>query len=151
MIRRPPRSTLFPYTTLFRSNKVALESIARIAGNINIAQQLNSGIQLYKNKKIRKAKKTFEAVLSLDNENPVAIEYLKKINITTARETTLEDLQGNKKVWGLYLEGLKLMRNNEYQKAIDVWKLVLKEYPNNINTINNIEQAKLRLSTEKTK
>src|SRR5688572_31579398 len=25
MIRRPPRSTLFPYTTLFRSAKVALE------------------------------------------------------------------------------------------------------------------------------
>src|SRR3712207_7142136 len=23
MIRRPPRSTLFPYTTLFRSNKIA--------------------------------------------------------------------------------------------------------------------------------
>src|SRR5258708_19036272 len=32
MIRRPPRSTLFPYTTLFRSRKVAesrLEVIAR--------------------------------------------------------------------------------------------------------------------------
>src|SRR5256886_8985542 len=25
MIRRPPRSTLFPYTTLFRSKEVALE------------------------------------------------------------------------------------------------------------------------------
>src|SRR2546426_3230964 len=25
MIRRPPRSTLFPYTTLFRSNKVVLD------------------------------------------------------------------------------------------------------------------------------
>src|SRR3712207_7308135 len=25
MIRRPPRSTLFPYTTLFRSNRVALK------------------------------------------------------------------------------------------------------------------------------
>src|SRR5258705_9946076 len=25
MIRRPPRSTLFPYTTLFRSKKVALQ------------------------------------------------------------------------------------------------------------------------------
>src|SRR5260370_23011355 len=25
MIRRPPRSTLFPYTTLFRSNHVAIE------------------------------------------------------------------------------------------------------------------------------
>src|SRR3712207_8821424 len=25
MIRRPPRSTLFPYTTLFRSRRIALE------------------------------------------------------------------------------------------------------------------------------
>src|SRR5688572_31296295 len=28
MIRRPPRSTLFPYTTLFRSSKVLLEATA---------------------------------------------------------------------------------------------------------------------------
>src|SRR5260221_6184348 len=27
MIRRPPRSTLFPYTTLFRSNRDALDPI----------------------------------------------------------------------------------------------------------------------------
>src|SRR3712207_9212665 len=35
MIRRPPRSTLFPYTTLFRSRRRALEGIAgarRLAG-----------------------------------------------------------------------------------------------------------------------
>src|SRR5258707_1605860 len=30
MIRRPPRSTLFPYTTLFRSHRVATRKIARI-------------------------------------------------------------------------------------------------------------------------
>src|SRR5438270_6459435 len=29
MIRRPPRSTLFPYTTLFRSKMSTVESIAR--------------------------------------------------------------------------------------------------------------------------
>src|SRR5256885_6594245 len=29
MIRRPPRSTLFPYTTLFRSRLEALEQLAR--------------------------------------------------------------------------------------------------------------------------
>src|SRR5256885_12369323 len=29
MIRRPPRSTLFPYTTLFRSGRRALELLAR--------------------------------------------------------------------------------------------------------------------------
>src|SRR2546427_7297097 len=30
MIRRPPRSTLFPYTTLFRSSKEQQDKIARI-------------------------------------------------------------------------------------------------------------------------
>src|SRR2546430_11993849 len=29
MIRRPPRSTLFPYTTLFRSEKVLRRALAR--------------------------------------------------------------------------------------------------------------------------
>src|SRR5205809_2745733 len=29
MIRRPPRSTLFPYTTLFRSERVVEEQLAR--------------------------------------------------------------------------------------------------------------------------
>src|SRR3712207_6723314 len=31
MIRRPPRSTLFPYTTLFRSQDISVESLARRA------------------------------------------------------------------------------------------------------------------------
>src|SRR3712207_7545192 len=31
MIRRPPRSTLFPYTTLFRSTSAAASSTARAA------------------------------------------------------------------------------------------------------------------------
>src|SRR5438034_8850922 len=32
MIRRPPRSTLFPYTTLFRSIEIALTSTGGISG-----------------------------------------------------------------------------------------------------------------------
>src|SRR3712207_7308397 len=32
MIRRPPRSTLFPYTTLFRSERAAVEAAARRRG-----------------------------------------------------------------------------------------------------------------------
>src|SRR3712207_7584993 len=32
MIRRPPRSTLFPYTTLFRSTWVTLQKLAQAAG-----------------------------------------------------------------------------------------------------------------------
>src|SRR2546430_6912464 len=30
MIRRPPRSTLFPYTTLFRSRRERLEALGRL-------------------------------------------------------------------------------------------------------------------------
>src|SRR5256885_12479599 len=38
MIRRPPRSTLFPYTTLFRSlGTVALPLLARMAASGNTA------------------------------------------------------------------------------------------------------------------
>src|SRR3989454_12317128 len=33
MIRRPPRSTLFPYTTLFRSSHAAYEEILAIWGD----------------------------------------------------------------------------------------------------------------------
>src|SRR3712207_8012600 len=32
MIRRPPRSTLFPYTTLFRSSPEAIDALVGVAG-----------------------------------------------------------------------------------------------------------------------
>src|SRR3989475_10673904 len=37
MIRRPPRSTLFPYTTLFRSEDLPVIASAIISNNIGIA------------------------------------------------------------------------------------------------------------------
>src|SRR2546426_5682242 len=39
MIRRPPRSTLFPYTTLFRSHKVAIQHHlpSKVFGHIRAA------------------------------------------------------------------------------------------------------------------
>src|SRR2546423_3389314 len=43
MIRRPPRSTLFPYTTLFRS------TLYRIAGDSHIASALISAAKNGKN------------------------------------------------------------------------------------------------------
>src|SRR5437762_7908833 len=39
MIRRPPRSTLFPYTTLFRSSK------SKDQGNTECAEDFHSGIE----------------------------------------------------------------------------------------------------------
>src|SRR2546422_9553890 len=47
MIRRPPRSTLFPYTTLFRSKLRAEDAhgnkVARFTGNVTVALVNNPG------------------------------------------------------------------------------------------------------------
>src|SRR2546430_11434301 len=39
MIRRPPRSTLFPYTTLFRSQRIGVRDLGR-----RLARQLTLGL-----------------------------------------------------------------------------------------------------------
>src|SRR2546430_13461606 len=41
MIRRPPRSTLFPYTTLFRSQRSARSARASILGSAGSARRPN--------------------------------------------------------------------------------------------------------------
>src|SRR3712207_9173962 len=43
MIRRPPRSTLFPYTTLFRSFLPALTDWCRRSGAVFIADEVQTG------------------------------------------------------------------------------------------------------------
>src|SRR2546429_3212399 len=43
MIRRPPRSTLFPYTTLFRSAQVPLPLLARPGQLLAFGQQVDFG------------------------------------------------------------------------------------------------------------
>src|SRR3712207_1052393 len=46
MIRRPPRSTLFPYTTLFRSLWIgAYRSVPVVMGPVRLVQQLELGPQ----------------------------------------------------------------------------------------------------------
>src|SRR2546426_5427490 len=42
MIRRPPRSTLFPYTTLFRSNGITLSSKRLLSRQITVVHTLNA-------------------------------------------------------------------------------------------------------------
>lgn len=129
-------------------NQIARDGLTELANKVDIAQQLNQGIGAYNDQQFDVAKSTFEAVLSIDPNNPVAIEYLKKIDVDEEKTTTLEELQRDKAIWQKYLDGLRFMRNKEYEKAIDAWNAVLKVYPNNVNTLNNIEQARLRLRSE---
>src|SRR3712207_9197067 len=83
MIRRPPRSTLFPYTTLFRSGGMAwiadssLAAAVSNAGGIGIIAAANAPVE-YVRDEIRKAKKLTDKpfgvniMLLSDNADEVA-------------------------------------------------------------------------------
>src|SRR2546430_1410589 len=48
MIRRPPRSTLFPYTTLFRSHRAAIDPRAGlIEGDLGTLEQIRSTLETF--------------------------------------------------------------------------------------------------------
>jgi tetratricopeptide (TPR) repeat protein len=129
-------------------NVEATSSREKIAASLDIAQQLNRGIELYNSGSYARAKATFGAVILGDRQNPVAIEYLRKIDALEEKPVTLEDLQKDRVIWQHYLDGLRHMRNKDYERAIESWNKVLEVYPNNVNTLNNIEQARLRLQSE---
>ena len=67
MIRRPPRSTLFPYTTLFRSVIIVLVSVIGTAG-----------VVIYKVKKRRRWAGTYEySGLSTDDDTSMLVTERK--------------------------------------------------------------------------
>jgi tetratricopeptide (TPR) repeat protein len=78
----------------------------------------------------------------------VAKEYINRISILMKEATELEDLQKDEKAWKIYLDALEHFRNGDYENAIKLWDEVLEYYPGNKNTINNIEQARLRLQSK---
>lgn len=117
----------------------------RLVDRLDVTQQLKLGIDLFNSGRLSEAKRQFEAVLRVNPQDPVALDYMSKLGAVAPLPATLEDLQKDKEIWPLYLEGLRHMRNKDYQKAIDAWERVLKVYPNNASTIENIRQARLRL------
>src|SRR2546430_6192842 len=87
MIRRPPRSTLFPYTTLFRShiiNQLRREYVILKQDNIPVlpdenADELTTMGSFWKKKKDRKSTR----LNSSHSQISYAVFCLKKKNITT--------------------------------------------------------------------
>jgi tetratricopeptide (TPR) repeat protein len=129
-------------------NQPALQAKAEALAGLDLPQQLNLGIRLYTMGRYEASKGRFRSVLASNPYEPVALEYLKKIETAQAEVSTLEDLQRDRVIWNLYLEGIRHMRNQDYQQAIEAWEQVLEAYPNNANTLDNLEQARLRLQSE---
>lgn len=131
------------------NNVAARNGRDAIGAKLNLSQQLNKGIDQYNRAKYKDASRTFRAVLSVYPSEPIALEYLRRMQPTDGEPTTLQDIQNDQDIWKLYLDGLRFMRDQEYQNAINSWEKVLKKYPLNKETRDNIEQAKLRLNAEK--
>src|SRR2546427_12791932 len=74
MIRRPPRSTLFPYTTLFRSGvDLLLEVVVPVAAREPLAQVLLLGVH-----SLREA---LEELLDLVDRDPVEVAVCRRVDL----------------------------------------------------------------------
>jgi tetratricopeptide (TPR) repeat protein len=133
-------------------NEVAKEAKQQMLAALDLPQRVHLAVELFDRGELTEAAARFRSILEVNPNEPVALDYLRRIQERTAVRpaATLEDLQRDRDIWELYLDGLRFMRNKEYQKAIEAWEQVLKAYPNNANTLDNIEQARLRLGTQGT-
>jgi len=133
-------------------NQVAKQAKQQMLAALDLPQRVHLAVELFDRGELTEAAARFRSILEVDPNEPVAQDYLRRIQERTAVRpaATLEDLQRDREIWELYLDGLRFMRNKEYQKAIEAWERVLKAYPNNANTLDNIEQARLRLGTQGT-
>src|SRR3712207_7222264 len=93
MIRRPPRSTLFPYTTLFRSPAEAAEDPAAVVGHV---EPFGLAVEAVVDEAVGEVERSEEHTSELQSRQYLVCRLLlekkkKKINkitITTINETS---------------------------------------------------------------
>src|SRR5438874_6760033 len=81
MIRRPPRSTLFPYTTLFRSNE--WEAFKKAISRRNIRRRITIPLTLSNLKLLRRSEERFSRNAETDLVCRLLLEKKKTIKIHT--------------------------------------------------------------------
>src|SRR5690349_23995468 len=84
MIRRPPRSTLFPYTTLFRSLEELTKTVLRVNITAAAARTPGGGTPIGKSKIVGEADRKSTRLNSSHVEISYAVFCLKKKNEETA-------------------------------------------------------------------
>jgi len=124
------------------------ELIGRVGEAISLAQLLSDGVESFYLGRLSSAEAKFNKALELSPKNIVANEYLNRISALQQKPTDQADLEKDEKVWKIYLNALGHYRNGEYEQAIEMWQEVLKYYPGNEQTLNNITQARLRLQSK---
>src|SRR5690349_22455043 len=83
MIRRPPRSTLFPYTTLFRS---LIYQEMQLAPNLTVAENIFLGSELSRGGMVQRKDRKSTRLNSSHVEISYAVFCLKKKNKKTKKK-----------------------------------------------------------------
>jgi len=130
------------------TNMEARRAQQEAAAKMDLAHMLNEGMALFRSGHYDEAKRLFSTVLSASPEEPVSRTYIERIDSALAHPPTLEMIQQDREIWQYYIDGLRYMRDQQYKEAIEAWEKVLHAYPNNENTLGNIEQARLRMQSE---
>ncbi|MBU1318839.1 MAG: PorV/PorQ family protein [candidate division Zixibacteria bacterium] len=123
---------------------IVREKVARAKRLMVIDQRLRDALETYAEGDTAQARSLFTEVLTLDQNNATAIEYIRIMDRVEAETITLDELRQDTEYWKLYLDGLGYFRNKQYDEAIDAWEKVLEKYPGNREALTNIGQAKLR-------
>ena len=123
MIRRPPRSTLFPYTTLFRSlimtSNVGAE-IFKKQGAIGFqSEKKEITYKNMKNKLLEKIKKTFKPEFLNRIDDIIVFHSLTKEHLYKIVEIELEEVLDRLKEQGIDIELNKAAKDLLIEKGFD--------------------------------
>ncbi len=112
---------------------------------VQVSEYTRKGVEKFEAGEYKGAILEFNSILKIDPGNQMAKDYLQKAISKSAKPTSLAELRKDPTIWNLYLDGLSQYQKGNYREAIKLWEKVLEYYPNNENTLRNIEEARVRL------
>lgn len=132
------------------NNLRAIDGARAAKLQIDIAQHLKMGMDYFEQERYVLSQRELNSVLQLDPRNETALEYIQRID-SALKESSApgeQELRQDSLMWNTYLDGVEAYRAGDFKKAIELWQEVLKKYPNNRMTLENIRQARLRLEDQ---
>jgi tetratricopeptide (TPR) repeat protein len=133
--------------TYGRHFEQAQKGMEQAERRLTTAQRIRIGVDYFNNRKLNEAKPWFTKALP-DSTAQWYLDQIKDLERRRDEVTTLEQLQRDSTAWRNYVDGLEAFRQGNYKEAIDFWKKVRDVYPNQRNTVENIDQAERRLSEQ---
>ncbi len=121
----------------------------RLTGRKIYAQRcLLAGLEHFLHDDFELARVKLDSALFYDPEDKGALALRERIESRTEEIIGKTNLKDDPETWEIHLQALRKYRAGEYRAAVELWEMILKKYPGNLEAAANIRQARLRLPTE---